>query len=92
MDYLVIGGRTGLVTRDQIKAQMVYLQIIEGKLAGLAAQKSPPEATASLIRELLTGFKIPEQRYEQYAQRLKWGLFYYYTRHYRTNPTDEVEE
>jgi glyoxylase-like metal-dependent hydrolase (beta-lactamase superfamily II) len=92
MEYLVIGGRTGLVTRDQIKAQMVYLQIVEGRLAELASQKSPPEATTSLIRELLSGFKIPEQRYEQYVQRLKWGLYYYYIRHYRSTSTDDIEE
>jgi glyoxylase-like metal-dependent hydrolase (beta-lactamase superfamily II) len=91
-DTLIIGGRTGLVTREQVKAQINFLRLIESHLIALAGQKAPPEATASLIPELLDGFNIPEQRQEQYAQRLKWGLFYYYTRHYRISALGNVEE
>jgi hypothetical protein len=80
------------VTREQVKAQINFLRLIESHLIALAGQKAPPEATASLIPELLDGFNIPEQRQEQYAQRLKWGLFYYYTRHYRISALGNVEE
>jgi glyoxylase-like metal-dependent hydrolase (beta-lactamase superfamily II) len=91
-EMLLIGGRTGLVTHKQVKAQIDFLRLVETRLAALAAQKASPDVTASLIPELLDGFVVPDLRREQYSQRLKWGLLYYYTRHYRTSALEDVEE
>lgn len=91
-DYLVVGGRSGLLTRNQIKAQIDYLQSIQDHLEVLSANKEPPEASETLIPDLLNRFDIPDQRLMQYNQRLKWGLFYYYTRHYRVSSTSEIVE
>ena len=91
-DYIIIGGRTGLVTRAQVKTQLDYLQLVEERLESLSGQKILPEASESLIPELIAGFNASEQRLMQFKQRLKWGLYYYYTRHYRANPSDDTEE
>ncbi len=91
-DTLLIGGRTGLVTREQVRDQINFMRLVESHLKALAGQKASPEATASLIPELLKGFDFPEQRQEQYTQRLKWGLFYYFSRHYRTSVLEDAEE
>lgn len=88
-DYIIVGGRTGLVTRTQVKQQKEYLQLIADRLEELAASKLPAEASESLIPELLSRFKMNDQRHLQFSQRLKWGLYYYYTRHFRMNILEE---
>jgi glyoxylase-like metal-dependent hydrolase (beta-lactamase superfamily II) len=81
--WLVVGGRGGLAAVEVIRAQLEFLQQINTKLDKLAAKKSAPDALESLIPLLLAGFKIPSHRQRQYNQRLHYGLYHYYTRHYR---------
>ncbi len=90
-DYVIIGGRTGLVTRTQVSNQLDYLELIADRLGVLAGKKISPEATESLIPELMARFKVNEPRHIQFTQRLKWGLYYYYTRHYRMNSLENSE-
>jgi glyoxylase-like metal-dependent hydrolase (beta-lactamase superfamily II) len=91
-DYIIIGGRTGLVTRSQVKAQLEYLQLVQQRLEELSTQKVLPEDCEIVIPELMAGFSGGEQRIQQFTQRLKWGLYYYYSRHYRANAIDDHEE
>jgi len=81
--WLVVCGRGGLAAAEVIRAQVEYLQQVFHKLDKLAAKKSPPEALDNLIAPLLSGFKIPSHRQRQYTQRLHYGLYHYYMRHYR---------
>ncbi len=91
-DFLVVGGRTGLVTMGQVRSQMTYLELVRDRLEAMAEQKVDPEQTESLIPELLSGMEILPNRQEQYVQRLRWGLFHYYSRHYRAVSLDDAEE
>ncbi len=90
-DYLVVSGRTGLLPIGDIRAQVAYLEEIYDRLESMAAHKDPPEATESLIQPLLNRLKIPPERHDMFFQRLRWGLFQYYARHYYPASL-EVEE
>ncbi len=81
--WLVVSGRGGLAAVEVIRSQVEYLQQVLHKLDKLAAKKSPPEALDVLIAPLLSGFKFPNHRQRQYTQRLHYGLYHYYMRHYR---------
>jgi hypothetical protein len=39
---------------------------------------------------LLSGYKVPVARQKHFAQRLRYGLLHYYTRHY--HPVNGVED
>jgi glyoxylase-like metal-dependent hydrolase (beta-lactamase superfamily II) len=80
--WLVVSGRGGLVNVDAIRAQREYLEHVFNKIGKLAQKKSPPEAMENLVTPLLNPFKIPANRRKQYSQRLRYGLFHYYGRHY----------
>ena len=80
--WLVVSGRGGLVKVDVIKAQKDYLTQVSNKMEKLANKKSPPEAVENLITPLLNPFKISANRHQKYAQRLRYGLYHYYARHY----------
>lgn len=83
-DFTVVSGRSGPVGADQAHAQLkMHKKILLG-LEKLAARKAPPEATESLIAGILSDFSIPVKRREHYIQRLRHGLYYYYTQHYHT--------
>lgn len=81
-NWMVVSGRGGLVAVDIIRAQKDYLEQVLNKLEKLAQKKSPPEALENLINPLLNPFKIPANRHQKYAQRLRYGLNHYYARHY----------
>jgi glyoxylase-like metal-dependent hydrolase (beta-lactamase superfamily II) len=91
-DYLLVSGRGGLILQDQIHKQINYLNRVNQLLEPLAARKAAPEETETLIPSLLKGITIPSERETQYHQRLHWGLYQYYVRHYQPGETDIVEE
>jgi hypothetical protein len=80
--WLVVSGRGGVVSVDVIRAQKDYLEQVLHKVGKLAQKKSPPEAVENLVTPLLNPFKIPANRHQKYAQRLRYGLWHYYARHY----------
>jgi glyoxylase-like metal-dependent hydrolase (beta-lactamase superfamily II) len=81
-NWLVVSGRGGLVAVDVIRAQKDYLEQVLNKVGKLAQKKSPPEALENLVTPLLNPFKVPANRHQKYAQRLRYGLYHYYARHY----------
>ncbi|HMD89456.1 MAG TPA: hypothetical protein VKF38_09865 [Anaerolineaceae bacterium] len=90
-DYFLVGGRGGLFLQDQIHKQINYLNRVHQLLEPLAAQKAAPEETESLVPALLKGISIPSDRETQYHQRLQWGLYQYYIRHYHPGEADIIE-
>ena len=87
-NWLVVSGRGGVVAVDVIKAQKDYLEQVLNKIEKLAQKKSSPDALENLVTPLLAPFKIPANRHQKYAQRLRYGLYHYYARHY--HPTNSV--
>jgi len=91
-DYLLVGGRGGMIPQDQIHKQIGYLNKVNQLLEPLAERKAAPEETEKLIPALLKGISIPDDRETQYYQRLHWGLHQYYVRHYQPADAEIVEE
>ncbi len=81
-DWQVVSGRGGLVNVEAIRAQKEYLDQLHNKIEKLGQKKSPPDSLENLITPLLSPFKIPASRRNQYSQRLRYGLLHYYARHY----------
>ncbi|KPL84355.1 hypothetical protein SE15_04340 [Thermanaerothrix daxensis] len=91
-DYLIIGGRTGLVTLKEVERQAEFLQKVLTRLESLDTGSASPEVLiANLARELLGEFEVLPERAAQYENRLKHGLWRYYLRHYRSSE-DTVED
>jgi hypothetical protein len=88
----VVSGRGGLVNVDVIRTQKDYLEHVFSRIEKLAQKKSPPEAVENLITPLLNPFKIPANRHQKYAQRLRYGLYHYYGRHYHPASNISGEE
>jgi glyoxylase-like metal-dependent hydrolase (beta-lactamase superfamily II) len=89
--HTIISGRGGPVTIDEVRTQLRYLNTIVKGLERLAKRSAPPEKTEDLIPKLLADISLPPERREHYVQRLRHGLYHYYTRHYRSFDQAETD-
>lgn len=83
--YTFISSRGGIVTINTIKSQFDFLKHVNEKLDKIAAKKPNPAATEKLVASLLTWFKSPAARQKQFAQRLRYGLLHYNSRHHHAS-------
>ncbi len=88
-DYLIISGRGGIATAEDVRAQLRYLKNIHKSLERLAKENAPSEATQTLVKPLLSEITFPPKYIDQYTQRLRAGLYHYYTRKYRQESLPE---
>jgi glyoxylase-like metal-dependent hydrolase (beta-lactamase superfamily II) len=79
-NYIVIGGRSGNVSHEQIRWQIKLLQTIHDKLTTLADKKAQPDAIEQLIPSLLSKISSDESTF--YYKRLRWGIKQYYQHHH----------
>jgi glyoxylase-like metal-dependent hydrolase (beta-lactamase superfamily II) len=91
-NYLLVSGRGGLVTHDQARDQVRFLEKVHNQLESLAKQNAAVEEVIALTSGLLKEFEPAGQRQIQYQQRLQWGLRQYYLRHYQQVTTEEIVE
>jgi glyoxylase-like metal-dependent hydrolase (beta-lactamase superfamily II) len=91
-DFTIISGRGGPVSLDIVRTQLRLIKMISSGLERLAKRNAPPEKTESLIPRLLKDLSPPSKLRENYAQRLRYGLFQYYSRRYRLPEDDEEEK
>jgi glyoxylase-like metal-dependent hydrolase (beta-lactamase superfamily II) len=89
--FTVVSGRDGTVAASTIRKQVDYLKRVQARLEKLASKSSAPEATENLIQPLLSSLKFASARQKQYARRLRYGLYQYYSRHHRLNATDNKD-
>jgi glyoxylase-like metal-dependent hydrolase (beta-lactamase superfamily II) len=82
--YTIISGRGGSNEADSIRSQLKLLKKILRGLEKLAKKDAPPEMTEGLISSLISGMSLPTNRRKHYIQRLRHGLYYYYSQHYLT--------
>ncbi|HNT55004.1 MAG TPA: hypothetical protein PKG95_09855 [Anaerolineaceae bacterium] len=90
-DHLIISGRGGLISRDDVQFQLTWLENLHHEMEELAGHKVLPEQTEKLTPALLKTFSPPAELESIYRQRLRWGLHQYYLRHYRPS-NEELEE
>jgi glyoxylase-like metal-dependent hydrolase (beta-lactamase superfamily II) len=94
-DYTIVAGRGGIASNKVVTALMQSLKNLMGEIDNLAKRNAPPEATESLIPRFLADIKFESELHDLYQNRLRYGLFQYYARHYRPGSSleqPEVEE
>ena len=89
--YTIVSSRGGVVNAQTIRSQLDFLKHARDRLERLGARKAAPEATENLAVTLASGFKGSAARQKHYAQRLRYGLLHYDTRHYHASsrPAEE---
>jgi len=88
--YSIISGRGGPNDVKDIRTQLKTLKKILQGMERLAKRNAPPEKTEGMIPNLISDMSIPPQRREHYIQRLRHGLYYYYSQHYQ--PLEQLEQ
>lgn len=91
-NYIVVSGRSGVVSHAVIQAQREFLLNVHKKLEALAQKQAGPDALDHLTQQLLGAFKAPADRHKQFARRLGYGLRHYYTRHYHPAGSIDTSE
>jgi glyoxylase-like metal-dependent hydrolase (beta-lactamase superfamily II) len=82
-DYIIVSGRGGPVDLVAVRSQVRNLKNIHKGLERIAKRNAPPEASENLVDNLLSDIIFPAKLTEQYTQRLKAGLYQYYSNYYR---------
>ena len=83
--YTFISSRGGVVNANAVKSQYDFLKHINDKLEKMTAKKPNPATVEKLVPSLLTWFKAPAARQKQFAQRLRYGLLHYNSRHHHAS-------
>ena len=96
--YLIVAGRGGTATKKEIVFQVQILKLVAKGIEKLVKRNAGPEATEELASQILKEYSIDRDREEFFLQRLRYGLYQYYARHYRPSSSlepavvEEVEE
>ena len=85
-----VSGRGGVITDEDVKKLRGFLMQVRDKLEKLASRNELPEATEGLVSSLLAKLNFPAKWREKYSQRLRYGLYQYYARHYRSSTSLEA--
>ncbi|MCU0487920.1 MAG: hypothetical protein MUE67_03095 [Anaerolineales bacterium] len=88
-DFEIIAGRGGKASKKIIGDQIQILKNASKGIERLVKRNAGPEATEELIQPVLSEYTYERETEEQYTQRLRYGLFQYYARHYR--PSSSLE-
>ncbi len=89
--HTIISSRGGVMNAQSIRGQLDFLKRTRDRLERLGARKAAPTATENLVHSLAAGFKGSAVKQRHFAQRLRYGLLHYYTRHYHpsSHPHEE---
>lgn len=79
-NYLLVSGREGLVTHNDVRSQISLLAKINRLLESLLSENAMPDETNSLVPKLIDDFEFSIEREIIYQQRLSYGLKSYYRR------------
>jgi glyoxylase-like metal-dependent hydrolase (beta-lactamase superfamily II) len=88
--FTFISSRGGVVNTNAIKNQLDFLKYARDRLDKITAKKPLPSKTEKMVDSLLSWFKSPAARHKQYAQRLRYGILHYNTRHH--HPTHRSDD
>lgn len=90
--FTIVSGRGGVVTTQVVRHQIEVLKRIYDRVEKIGKKKTTANVTDKIADQLLKGFKAPAARQKQYAHRLRYGLHYYYVRHYQPPSRLTLEE
>lgn len=91
-NYAVVSGRGGTVSAAVIQTQRDLLTKIQTDLDQFASKYPALQMVEPLVPPLMAMIRAPAARQKQYAQRLRYGLQRYYSRHYHRLDGGESEE
>jgi glyoxylase-like metal-dependent hydrolase (beta-lactamase superfamily II) len=81
-NYVLVGGRGGLIPTERVKEQIKLLEKIQKPLDTLAQKGAQPADTVKLVSGILKGINYQSNREVLYRKRLTWGLAQYFQNHY----------
>lgn len=84
--YKIISGRSGLVTEKDIQTMKKLLKDIDKKMDKLGKRKAPAQGTEALVDKIVANFSTSAKYKKMHMQRVKHGLFHYYTKQYLNTP------
>jgi glyoxylase-like metal-dependent hydrolase (beta-lactamase superfamily II) len=90
--FTIVSGRGGIVTTQVVRNQIEVLKRIYDRVEKIGKKKTTANVTDKIADQLLKAFKTPAARQRQYAHRLRYGLHYYYVRHYQPPSRLTLEE
>lgn len=90
-NYLIVGGRNGLVTQNQVRELVEILKDAHNRIEELAHNHGAVEDVEHLVPELIKHYNLPSGHEEQYRSRLRYGLVQYFARHYRPAAVEPEE-
>ena len=79
--FFIVSGRGGIISQDEIKQQLQFLEKVHQRLEDLFKGHPTPEAPDQLAAGLLADFAVPPERKGQFLRRLQFGLKQYILRH-----------
>jgi cyclase len=90
--FTIVSGRGGVVTPQVVRHQIEVLKRIHDRVEKIGKKKTTANVTDKIADQLLKSFRAPAPRQKQYAHRLRYGLHYYYVRHYQPPSRLTLEE
>ncbi len=91
-DYILIGGRTGLIRREHVCWQIQFLEKIQAQLEKLKDMHAPESEIANIFPKLISEIVFPVNMNALYQRRLRWGLSTYYLKNYFPENFKHIEE
>ena len=83
-DYLLISGRGGMVTRDDVDQQLKLLNSIQKKIEKLAKSDANLKSLESTAYEIAAEFSAKTKKLEEHFQaRMRYGLVQLYNTQYK---------
>ena len=88
-NYTIISGRGGEVLDDHIREQKRFLRDVQKRIERLGRREVDPEETEKMVPRLLSSFDFPEKKEDIFVQRLRYGLYHYYAKHFKPESEEE---
>jgi glyoxylase-like metal-dependent hydrolase (beta-lactamase superfamily II) len=89
---LIISGRGGVVTQEDVRKQVRFLEKVSQIMEGVKDKNSPQDELDRQVSPLLALFQPPAELAIQYQNRLRYGLRQYYLRNYRPTEVQEADD
>ena len=90
--FTIVSGRGGVVTTQVVRHQIEVLKRIHDRVEKIGKKKTTANVTDKIADQFLKDFRAPAARQKQYVHRLRYGLHYYYVRHYQPPSRLTLEE
>ena len=85
--YVMISGRGNVIKKNDIHTQILILKRIQQWLEQHKNKTPTSTQFEDITSEILSKMEISKDRWSLYTMRMKYGLQYYYNRHFHYDPS-----